>query len=89
MMQHWAMYTGKRIIPQNIIYIYNYIYYAEVLADFVFFFSQMNQWGGWLGLGFKIQPFLNHLSIFTHTKKTVTQIYIIIKKEKKNIHAKI
>ncbi len=36
MMQHWAMYTGKRIIPQNIlyIYIYNYIYYAEVLADF-------------------------------------------------------
>ncbi len=52
MMQHWAMYTGKRIIPQNIIY--NYIYYAEVLADFVFFSRKWtNEVAGWvLGLKF-------------------------------------
>ncbi len=45
----------------------------------------MNQWG-WLGLGFKNQPFLNHLSIFTQKKK-VPQLYIIIKKEEKKKHS--
>lgn len=46
----------------------------------------MNRRGGWLDLGFKNQPFLNHLSIFTQI--TVPQLYIIIiKKEEKKKHS--
>lgn len=83
MMQHWAMYTGKRIIPQNI-YIYKIIYIMQKFW-LIYFFFLMNRWGGWLGLGFKNQPFLNHLSIFTQIK--VPQLYIIIKKKKKKKHS--
>lgn len=72
------MYTSKHIIPQ-VLYIDLYIMEVEILADFLLGEISYSWQGGDVVFFFLNQPFLKHLRIYLHKKKS--SLYIIIKKK--------
>lgn len=77
MTQHRAMYTGKRIIPQNILYIYIYINLYILCGSLGWIYFLANKPMRWLvGLKSAVPESFKH--IYTNP-----QLYIIIIKKKK------